>query len=211
MTHPLDARLGVANTDVTACMRSKLIVWMWDVCRLLSLHACTLFRAVYLLDSRIKNDPDSVEEKNLQLTGTAALFVAGKLEEVDACCVREFADISEGRYSVADILESEQSLVTILDWKLQPPVIAARTLFEEHAIVLMAIDGGIVLSPLTPALKATVEQISLRLRKKKIRVESVCDGKTPVEHFNFVVSLGESSELKHVNAFYCDKKRLSGV
>jgi cyclin B len=79
----------------------------------------TLYLCVNIIDrylSRVQ-----VERKKLQLVGVTALLVACKYEEIYPPEVRDCVYITDRTYTRQEVLDMEQSIVKVLEFKLTAP------------------------------------------------------------------------------------------
>ena len=82
--------------DLTSGMRSVLVDWLVEVGDEFSLTSGTLYLAVSVVDRFLSLV--SVLRGNLQLVGTAAMYMAAKLEEIYPPELPDFAYITDNTY-----------------------------------------------------------------------------------------------------------------
>ena len=104
--------LDKSQSHLSWTMRMILLDWMMEVCAEFRLKRDTFHAAASFVDRYLTLVPD-VEKGQLQLVGVAALFAAAKLDGVDAPKATDFAQSTDGCYSVAQILSMEVRLVTV--------------------------------------------------------------------------------------------------
>jgi G2/mitotic-specific cyclin 3/4 len=68
--------------EITLSDHSELVDWMAEVVEDQQLQTETLFLAVHLMDSVLKLKP--IKKSSFQLLGATCIFVASKLEEIQA-------------------------------------------------------------------------------------------------------------------------------
>ncbi|XP_046538136.1 cyclin-P [Equus quagga] len=106
-------------STVTAEMRALVVDWLVQVHEYLGLAGDTLYLAVHLLDSYLREG--RVRLHRLQLLGVACLFVACKMEE---CVLPEPASLcllGAGSFSRAELLRAERRILSRLDFRLHHP------------------------------------------------------------------------------------------
>ncbi|XP_061163487.1 G1/S-specific cyclin-E-like [Saccostrea echinata] len=105
-------------------MRSILLDWIIEVCEVYRLHRETFYLSVDFID-RFLSTTNNVMKHQLQLVGITALFIAAKLEEIYPPKIAEFAYVTDGACSEAEILEQELVILKALKWDLSPMTITA--------------------------------------------------------------------------------------
>lgn len=107
------------QSELSWKMRSILGDWIIEVHQKFRLLPETLLIAMNLIDRFLSQRVCSLQK--LQLVGLTALFVASKYEEVICPSVTHFLHMSEGGYSVDEILKAERYLLSTLDFDLSYP------------------------------------------------------------------------------------------
>lgn len=105
--------------DINGRMRAILIDWLVEVHMKFRLVPETLFLCVSIIDrycSRI-----DVLRSKLQLIGVTALLVACKHEEIYPPEVRDCVYITDRAYNRQEVLDMEQDILKVLDWKISVP------------------------------------------------------------------------------------------
>lgn len=107
--------------ELTVQMRSILVDWMIEVSLEYNLSNDTLFLAVSCLDRLLS--ATTITRHQLQLAGTACLFIAAKYEETTPPSIHSFVDITDSTYTKADLLAMEQLVLQRIDYHLTLPTI----------------------------------------------------------------------------------------
>jgi hypothetical protein len=87
-------------------MREQLIDWMHEVSSAYDLRRETFYLAYHYINLYL-DKTTNVTKKNFQLVGTAALFIASKMEEVVSNRVKLFVRPPDRGYSKNEILSME--------------------------------------------------------------------------------------------------------
>lgn len=106
--------------DINAKMRSILIDWLVEVHMKFRLVPETLYLCVNIID-RYCSLNLSIKRSKLQLVGVTALFVACKYEEIYPPEVRDCVYITDRAYDREEVVEMEQHILKILEWKIYVP------------------------------------------------------------------------------------------
>jgi hypothetical protein len=104
--------LEKSQKHLTWSMRMILLDWMMEVCAEFRLKRDTFHSATNFVDRYLTLVPD-VEKSQLQLVGVTALYAAAKLEGIDAPKAADFAQSTDGCYTVGQIVAMEVRLVTV--------------------------------------------------------------------------------------------------
>jgi len=105
--------------DINAKMRAILVDWLVEVHMKFRLVPTTLYLCVHIID-RYCSVTDVARSK-LQLVGVTALFLACKHEEIYPPEVRDCVYITDRAYDRQEVLDMEQTLLRVLDWKISLP------------------------------------------------------------------------------------------
>nr|CAD7597459.1 unnamed protein product [Timema genevievae] len=100
-----------------ARMRSILLDWLIEVCEVYKLHRETYHLTMDFIDrylSKMRNVP----KQHLQLIGITCLFIAAKVEEIYPPKLAEFAYVTDGACTEAEIMDMEIIILKSLNWKL---------------------------------------------------------------------------------------------
>lgn len=105
--------------DINEKMRAILIDWLVEVHMKFRLVPETLYLCVHIID-RYCSLVD-VQRTKLQLVGVTALFVACKHEEIYPPEVRDCVYITDRAYDRQEVLDMEQTILRVLNWKISLP------------------------------------------------------------------------------------------
>lgn len=104
-------------------MRTVLFDWMMDLCTQLGFKRATFHLSCSLVDvSLSKLEP--INSKWLQLLGVSCLEIAAKSEEICSPPLQMYAYATCNAYSTNEIIEFEQKILTLLNWKVNFPTLA---------------------------------------------------------------------------------------
>ena len=124
-----------AQTEVTVLMRAILLDWMWYVHGKYRLNNETMHLAASIVDRFLSRAP--LARPHLQLLGVTALFVATKHEECWCPSVDNLGRITDGAYTVRQVLSMEITILRVLKFKVSAPT---PYHFLVHALRLMGTD-----------------------------------------------------------------------
>nr|XP_044615619.1 G1/S-specific cyclin-E1 isoform X2 [Equus asinus] len=105
-------------------MRAVLLDWLMEVCEVYKLHRETFYLAQDFFD-RYMATQQNVVKTLLQLIGISSLFIAAKLEEIYPPKLHQFAYVTDGACSGAEILTMELIIMKALKWRLSPLTIVS--------------------------------------------------------------------------------------
>jgi len=105
--------------DINEKMRAILVDWLVEVHMKFRLVPETLYLCVTIID-RYCSLAD-VPRTKLQLVGVTALFLACKHEEIYPPEVRDCVYITDRAYDRQEILDMEQTILTVLNWRISLP------------------------------------------------------------------------------------------
>ncbi|KAG8198483.1 hypothetical protein JTE90_017349 [Oedothorax gibbosus] len=117
-----DCRVLQRHPDLEPRMRAILLDWLTEVCEVYRLHRETFYLALDYVDRYLLAKPD-LPRSCLQLLGATALFVASKMEEIYPPKLEQFAFVTDGACTDAQILQQELVLIMTLNWNLTPVTI----------------------------------------------------------------------------------------
>ena len=100
-------------------MRAILIDWLVDVHMKFRLVPETLYLCVQIIDRYCSLA--EVSRSKLQLVGVTALFLACKHEEMYPPEVRDRVYITDRAYDRQEVLDMEQDILRVLNWKITLP------------------------------------------------------------------------------------------
>ena len=123
--HPSPNHL-VSHPELTAEMRSMLIDWLVDVHTRLAKTGDVLFLNVYLVDRFLtllsqQRPARMIKRVHFQLLGIACLFIASKVEEVNAICVADLCFLCDNKFSREEIIKLESIVLSTLGFNLTVP------------------------------------------------------------------------------------------
>jgi cyclin B len=102
--------------------RTVLIDWLCEVHHKLKFKPETLYLTVNIVD-RYFAKKANVPKKELQLIGTTALLVASKYEEIVHANIDDLVEVCADTYSHSEILEMEETILKMLQYRLSIPTI----------------------------------------------------------------------------------------
>ena len=105
--------------DINAKMRAILVDWLVEVHMKFRLNPNTLYLCVNIIDRYCSKE--DVKRSKLQLVGVTALLVACKHEEIYPPEVRDCVYITDRAYTREEVLDMEQSILKVLNWKISVP------------------------------------------------------------------------------------------
>jgi len=118
---------------ITPRMRATLCGWMVEVCQEFSLHQETLFLSIHLTD-RFLARQSGVKKHQLQLVGTACLFIAAKQEEVTFPGLTAFVDIANNSFSRNELALMEVRVLHVLEFKIAAPTVCVFLSYLIHGL-----------------------------------------------------------------------------
>jgi len=107
------------KADLYWTMRLMLLDSLMKLSTELQLRRETFHYSVNYIDRYLSLSPDLSKAK-LELLGTAALFLASKMEEVFARKLQDFVRVTDNGYTLKQLEVMEKDLVKILKWQLRP-------------------------------------------------------------------------------------------
>eukprot|EP00804_Cyclotella_cryptica_P020624 CCRYP_003449-RA/>CCRYP_003449-RA protein AED:0.37 eAED:0.37 QI:261/1/1/1/0/0/2/240/448 len=115
----VDPRYMVFQLDINARMRAILIDWLALVCTKSKLSPDSFYLTVNILDRYLSLK--KATKKNLQLIGTAALFIASKYEDIYHVPVDDLVFLCDRTYSIEQIYHMEESILKTLSYQISIP------------------------------------------------------------------------------------------
>jgi hypothetical protein len=100
-------------------MRALLLDWMMEVSAEFKLRRETFYLGVNYLDRYVLKVPH-IHKRDYQLIGTAALYLACKMEEISIPKISYFIIATDRGYSHKQILNMERDIAMELEWNLTP-------------------------------------------------------------------------------------------
>ncbi|OMJ80824.1 hypothetical protein SteCoe_18825 [Stentor coeruleus] len=107
------------QADITEKMRSVLLDWLVEVHFRFKLAPETLFLTVNLIDRYLEKI--IICRSRLQLVGVSAMFIASKYEDIYPPEIRDFVYITDKAYTKGEILQTEKSILKVLDYNVTIP------------------------------------------------------------------------------------------
>lgn len=107
------------QTELQWKMRTILMDWLVEVHSKFRLLPETLFIAVNLIDRFLSKRVISLVK--FQLVGLTALFIASKYEEIVCPSITHFLHMTDGGYSVEEILKAERYMLSSINFDLSYP------------------------------------------------------------------------------------------
>ncbi|XP_046394657.1 G2/mitotic-specific cyclin-A isoform X2 [Ischnura elegans] len=123
--------------DINFSMRSILVDWLVEVTEEYKMDPETLYLAVSYIDRFLSFM--SVVKANLQLVGTAAMFIAAKYEEIYPPELSEFVYLTDDTYSKAQVLKMENLMLKVLCFDLSVPT--ALCFIKKYCLETQATDN----------------------------------------------------------------------
>ncbi|XP_029635699.1 G1/S-specific cyclin-E isoform X1 [Octopus sinensis] len=105
-------------------MRAILLDWLIEVCEVYKLHRETYYLSLDFIDRYLSKEKCVIKHQ-LQLIGITSLFIAAKLEEIYPPKLSDFAYVTDGACSDAEILNQELVMLKVLSWDLSPMTVTA--------------------------------------------------------------------------------------
>ena len=105
------------NPDLSWYMRTQLPDWMREASMDMILRRNTLHNSISILD-RFLMLSQNFHRSKLQLLGVTCLFIASKIEEVEAPQMVEFSYMTTATFSCADIQKMELEVCKKVGWIL---------------------------------------------------------------------------------------------
>lgn len=123
LSNVLNPNYFETQTMLNPWMRTVLLDWMMDLCTQLGFKRATFHLSCSLVDiSLSKLEP--INSKWLQLLGVSCLEIAAKSEEICSPPLKMYAYATCNAYSTTEIIEFEQKILSLLNWKVNFPTLA---------------------------------------------------------------------------------------
>lgn len=107
------------HSDLTWDNRSILTDYLMQICEEFAFKRDTFHYAVNYLD-RFLSSSTNIPKSKLQLIGVTCIGIAGKIEEVQIPKLLEYSNISNNLFTVNDIINYEQTILSHLKWNIIP-------------------------------------------------------------------------------------------
>lgn len=109
-------------TTVDFEARAKMVEWCGRVVDYCKLETETVCIAMNYTDRMCMKDPSILTSRSsYQLVAMTALYTAAKIHAPEAMDPKLVSNLSRGTYTVFEIEEQERRLVSMLQWRLNPP------------------------------------------------------------------------------------------
>jgi cyclin B len=105
--------------EITARMRAILIDWLVLVCTKSKLSPDAFYLCVNIMDRYLSEK--KATKRNLQLIGTAALFIASKYEDIYHVPVDDLVYLCDRAYSVEQVYHMEEKILKVLNYQISIP------------------------------------------------------------------------------------------
>lgn len=109
------------KSKVTPIARSKIVRWLYDIVDYFNLERSTVAMAMSYVDRYMSAPSASKTRRNVtsyQLTCLACLFLATKTIDTTRVDVDLLVKASRGCYDRQEILDAEQKVLDVLDWRV---------------------------------------------------------------------------------------------
>lgn len=107
------------QVDINVKMRAILVDWLVEVHMKFKLNLETLYLCVNIIDRYCSLE--QVLRTKLQLIGVTSLLLACKHEEIYPPEVRDCVYITDRAYDRQEVLDMEQTILRVLNWRLYRP------------------------------------------------------------------------------------------
>ena len=104
---------------ITPRVRNILADWMVEVINRFDLCIETTFLAINVLDKYLSRV--EVQQRDLQLIGVSAIFIASKCEDIYAVALDDLIAITGNAVSERAVVAQERKILTAIDWCLTSP------------------------------------------------------------------------------------------
>ena len=110
-------------------MRAILVDWLIDVHNRCEMKKKTLFQTIFIIDAFLSKN--TIDKKDFQLLGMAALLIASKETEIIFPSLSTFLALSNFAYTKQELIDMEREVVKKLDFDIFAPT--AEEFFEINA------------------------------------------------------------------------------
>lgn len=111
----------IVQTEISPKMRAILIDWLALVCTKSKLCPDVLYLTVNVLDRFLDKTTENVTKKNLQLVGTACVFISSKYEDIYHIPVDDLVYLCDRAYTAEQIYEMEHKILKTLNYQISLP------------------------------------------------------------------------------------------
>jgi len=106
-------------TEVKDTSRAFLVEWIIDVHRKFRLMPETLYVTVFLIDQFLSLQ--QIKKSQLHILGVTSLLIATKYEEIYPPELKDLLQVSENKFSRAEVLKMELDMLSVLQFQVQVP------------------------------------------------------------------------------------------
>jgi hypothetical protein len=99
-------------TEVKDTSRAFLVEWIIDVHRKFRLMPETLYVTVFLIDQYLSLQ--QINKSQLHILGVTSLLIATKYEEIYPPELKDLLQVSENKFSRAEVLKMELDMLSVL-------------------------------------------------------------------------------------------------
>jgi G2/mitotic-specific cyclin-B, other len=123
-------------SEVKDTSRAFLVEWIIDVHRKFRLKAETLYTTVYVIDRYLSLK--QIRKTQLHILGVSALLIATKYEEIYPPDMKDLLQVSENKFTRAEVLQMELDILSVLEFQVTAPS-AYRFLERMHQIAPLSL------------------------------------------------------------------------
>ena len=117
-----DALLEIFQSGITTQMRSKLIEWMFILCKNLNISRNIMYSAVSILDRswfQLRTNEDKY-----QLLGATCVFISTKVLNTQVFPLKKFVEECANVYTSQDFLQCESEILQAINYDVNVPTVA---------------------------------------------------------------------------------------
>lgn len=111
--------LQKVQTEIKDTSRAFLIEWIIDVHRKFRLLPEALYVTIYLIDQYMSKQ--KINKSQLHLIGVTTLWISAKYEEIYPPDLNQFLQVSENKFTRAQVLEMEKDVLQKLNFMITVP------------------------------------------------------------------------------------------
>ena len=111
--------LGKVQNEIKDTSRAFLVEWIIDVHRKFRLMPETLYVTVYIIDKFLSLE--QIKKQELHLLGVTALLISTKYEEIYPPELKDLLNVSENKFSRAEVLKMETKILSSLEFNFMYP------------------------------------------------------------------------------------------
>ena len=117
--------------DIHPRMRQTLIQWIHEVCCATSRDRHVFFYAVNYIDRFMAGNREPIGANKLQTLGSACLFIASKMLDVEALTCWQIVEYTDHSISTVELTQTEEEVLDVLEWVTS---ITSPMDFMEHVV-----------------------------------------------------------------------------